>query len=193
MNNTIALNRELINSRASNAVIGVAFFILATALGAYVRIPVPGTPVPITLQTFFVVLSGAALGKRLGILSQAGYIFLGALGFPVFQGYSFGIAHIFGPTGGYLAGFMAASYITGKMLENKNAGLLKIIASFATGNAALYTLGVLWLMLIYRISIINAVAIGVLPFVAVEAAKIFIAAFIYRKIADRSRNIFSQR
>lgn len=191
MNNTLALNREVVNSRSLNAAIGVMFFVLATALGAYVRIPVPGTPIPITLQTFFVVLSGAVLGKKLGLASQAAYISLGAIGCPVFQGYASGVAHIFGPTGGYLIGFMAASFLTGKMLEKRRPNIFKIIISFVAGNIALYTMGVLWLMFIYRMNFISAAAIGVLPFLAVEAVKIAAAAIIYQKISVRSKNIFS--
>jgi len=191
MNNAVALRANIINNRTMDAVIGVTFFIIATTLGAYIRIPVPGTPVPITLQTFFVVLSGAVLGSRLGLCSQIGYILLGAIGLPVFQGYASGIAHIFGPTGGYLAGFMAASFLIGKILEKESRNIFKIVASFAIGNFTLYALGTLWLMLIYRISFANAILIGVLPFFTIELAKIFLAAVIYSKISHRSKAIFS--
>jgi Uncharacterized conserved protein len=191
MNNAIALKVNIVSNKTIDAVIGVTFFIIATALGAYIRIPVPGTPVPITLQTFFVVLSGAVLGSRLGLFSQAGYILLGAVGLPVFQGYASGYAHIFGATGGYLAGFMAASFIAGKILGKESQDLLKITASFAVGNIVIYTLGILWLMFIYHISFINAILIGVLPFFTVELAKIFLAAVVYSKISHRSKTIFS--
>jgi biotin transport system substrate-specific component len=191
MNNTMALRAGIISNKTVDAIIGVTFFIIATTLGAYIRIPVPGTPVPITLQTFFVVLSGAVLGSRLGIFSQAGYIFLGAIGLPVFQGYASGTAHILGPTGGYLVGFMAASFLTGKILEGESRNLFKITASFAIGNAVLYSLGIIWLMLIYRINLVSAIAIGVLPFFTVELAKIFLAAVVYSKISHRSKTIFS--
>jgi biotin transport system substrate-specific component len=187
----MALRASTINNKTLDAAIGVTFFIIATALGAYIRIPVPGTPVPITLQTFFVVLSGAVLGSRLGLFSQAGYIFLGAIGLPVFQGYGFGVAHILGPTGGYMIGFMAASFLTGRILEKESHNLFKIAASFAIGNVVLYALGILWLMLIYRISFVNAILIGVLPFFTVELAKIFLAAIVYSKISHRSKAIFS--
>ena len=187
----LSYDREVSGSKTFNSVIGVVFFVLATALGAYVRIPVPGSPVPITLQTFFVLLSGAILGKRLGVLSQAAYIFLGAAGLPIFQGYAFGVSHIFGPTGGYLVGFMAASFLTGKMLEKGTSVFYKILASFIVASAVLYTLGVLWLISIYRISLVNAVAIGVLPFISVEIVKVLTAAFLYRRIEARSKSIFS--
>ncbi len=191
MNSVVALRANTIRNKTVDAVIGVTFFIIATTLGAYIRIPVPGTPVPITLQTFFVVLSGAVLGSRLGLFSQAGYIFLGAAGLPVFQGYAFGYSHILGPTGGYLIGFMAASFLVGKILEKEREDLFKITASFAIGNVVLYTLGIIWLMLIYKISFVNAILIGVLPFFTIELAKIFLAAVVYSKISHRSKTIFS--
>lgn len=191
MNNTIALDRDIINSNRLNTVIGIVFFVLATAFGAYIRIPVPGTPVPITLQTFFVVLSGAVLGKRSAPLSQASYIFLGAMGLPIFQGYGFGTAHVFGPTGGYLAGFVAASYLVGKLLEKEASNPLKIAAALIAGNILLYSLGITWLILLYKISLFNAITIGLMPFLAAEAVKISAAALIYRAIAKRSKSIFS--
>jgi len=191
MNNTIALNRDIITSKSLNAVIGVAFFALATAFGAYIRIPVPGTPIHMTLQTFFVALSGAVLGRKLGALSQASYIFLGLIGLPVFQGYGSGPAYVFGPTGGYLAGFMAASFVIGRMLQKNALSAHKIAVSFITGNAILYSFGVAWLMIIYRVSFINAVNMGLIPFLAAEAVKVFAAAFIYHAIASRSKSIFS--
>ena len=110
-------NKDIVNNRKLTAVIGVVFFILATALGAYIRIPVHGSPVPITLQTFFVLLAGAVLGKKLGFYSQAGYLLAGISGLPMFQGTSLGISYLLGPTGGYLIGFMACAFITGFIIS----------------------------------------------------------------------------
>jgi biotin transport system substrate-specific component len=193
MNRTHTLyhNHEVINNKALNAIIGVSFFILATAFGAYVRIPVPGTPVPITLQTFFVVLAGAVLGKKLGSASQLGYVMLGILGLPAFQGCAFGLAHLAGPTGGYLAGFAAAGFVVGKMLEGAKPSMGRIAASFIAGNIAIYSLGVLWLVIGYKYQIMNALFVGVAPFVPAEMGKVAAAVLVYSKIAPRSKEIFS--
>jgi len=191
MNNTMALQRDLTGSRGLDHIIGVLFFISAMALGAYVRIPLPGTPVPMTLQTLFVMLSGAILGKRLGLASQALYIFLGVAGLPVFQGYGAGAAHLFGPTGGYLAGFALSSYLTGVLLKSDAAGPYKIAASFIAGAAAIYGCGIAWLMALYRIPFADAIRIGLIPFIAAETVKISAAAIIYRRVARRSKSIFS--
>ncbi|MCX5726738.1 MAG: biotin transporter BioY, partial [Candidatus Saganbacteria bacterium] len=78
--------KEIVVSPVACGVIGVFGFIILTAAGAFVRIPLPFTPVPLTLQTFFVLLAGAVLGRKLGLLSQAGYVILGMLGLPIFAG-----------------------------------------------------------------------------------------------------------
>jgi biotin transport system substrate-specific component len=82
-----------------------------TAVGAYVHIPLG--PVPIVLQNLFVLLAGLLLGSRWGAISIGIYLLVGAIGIPVFAGAKGGIAHFMGPTGGYLFGFLLASYITG--------------------------------------------------------------------------------
>ncbi len=183
-------NKNIINSRKLTCVIGVVFFILATALGAYVRIPVHGSPVPITLQTFFVILAGAVLGKRLGFYSQIGYILAGAAGLPIFQGASFGAAYLLGPTGGYLIGFAACAFVVGRMIDRAGSNIVSIIAVFALGSLVIYASGVLWLVSIYKMSPISAISAGALPFIPGDIAKIALAGLIYSRISKRSKQIF---
>lgn len=186
----IALRREVTDNPAVNAVIGVSLFVLAMALGAYVRIPVPGSPVPITLQTFFVLLSGAFLGRRLGAASQLGYIALGAMGLPIFQGYAFGLAHIFGPTGGYLAGFVIAAAFIGSVTKKETLTPGQTIAAFAIADAIIHISGALWLFYTYRFGVTNAFSVGILPFIPGEIVKIAFAVSIYRVFRPRAREIF---
>ena len=186
----IGYNHELINNRSINAAIGVIFFIIATALGAYVRIPINGSPVPITLQTFFVILSGALMGGRLGLYSQLGYLLLGAAGLPIFQGLSCGMAVLLGPTGGYIVGFIFAAYFVGSILERRPFGIIPIILSFILGSLIIYAFGIAWLILLYRVSVSSAVSIGVLPFVPGDIIKILAAAMIYSRVSKRARDIF---
>src|SRR5882762_10276910 len=91
-------------------------FSLLTALVA--QIVIPAGPVPITGQTFAVLLTGALLGSRLGAMAMIVYLIEGASGLPFFYGGTFGIAHLLGPTGGYLVAFPAAAYITGAFAEH---------------------------------------------------------------------------
>jgi biotin transport system substrate-specific component len=91
------LRKEIILNKTLCRVIGIAVFIILTSLGAFVRIPLPFSPVPLTLQTFFVLLGGALLGSNLGALSQLSYIFLGVLGLPVFSGAGSGLSYFWAP------------------------------------------------------------------------------------------------
>lgn len=187
----LTCNKEMISDRRISAALGVLFFVMATALGAYARIPVKGSPVPITLQTFFVILSGAVLGKRLGLFSQTAYLFLGVLGFPLFEGRSFGFLHLLGPTGGYLFGFIVAAYLVGFMTESKKNEPIHAAASFIFGSLVIYFFGALWLNLFFKANLIDAISIGVLPFIPGDIVKVFVAAAIYTRISRRSKAIFS--
>ena len=184
------LTRELTLGIALTRAIGVFCFILLTAIGAYVRIPLAFTPVPITLQTFFVLLSGAVLGRRLGPLSQAGYLLLGALGLPVFSPIGLGLC---GPTGGYLLGFMAASWIVAQVLDKRSQrDIPTLSAAMILGTfLGIYLFGVLGLSLYLHSGLIKAAALGILPFLPGDALKIILAVYIAGRIGPRSREIFA--
>jgi biotin transport system substrate-specific component len=158
-----------------------------TAVGAYIMIPVP--PVPITMQTFFVILAGALLGGYLGAMSQVVYILLGVIGLPVFTGGKAGIGVFIGPTGGYLIGFVVGAFIIGKLTSLKrDPGLLWLISSMTAGMAVLYTLGIIQLMLVGKLSFIKAISVGLLPPLPGDIIKIVVAALICRKIRARIFN-----
>lgn len=107
-----------------------ALFAALTAAVAWFKIPLPFTPVPITLQTLVVLLSGAMLGAYYGALSMIIYLVLGAIGLPVFAGGSSGIGALLGPTGGYLFSYPVAAFAIGKMLEKKKLDRLLKYFSF---------------------------------------------------------------
>jgi len=172
----LSKSKEVIQGRACEKAVLVAGFALLTALGAYIRIPLPFTPVPITLQTFFVILSGAILGKRLGFLAQASYVLVGVLGLPVFQGYNAGFLYLAGPTGGYLIGFIAAAYITG-FLAGRNAAL-----AMSMGVLAIYAFGVFWLAVGYGAGFAKATELGFLPFIPGAILKLAAALSVYKAI-----------
>lgn len=184
------LNREIIVGKTACRVIGILIFITLTALGAFVRIPLPFTPVPITLQTFFVLLSGALLGSRLGVISQLSYIFLGFVGMPVFTGAGSGALYLFGPTGGYIFGFMLASFFTGKFinLSRHNLFLTFVILCFA--DFILLSSGVIWLKLLFGYSWKKLLFIGFIPFLPGDLGKALAAAVIYLKLKVRLKEIF---
>ncbi|MEE8638316.1 MAG: biotin transporter BioY, partial [Candidatus Margulisiibacteriota bacterium] len=184
-------DREFILNRTTYAVIGVVSFIALTVAGAYIRIPLPFSPVPITLQTFIVLLAGALLGRKLGSLSQAGYLLIGIFGLPVFSGGLYGFARLFGPTGGYLMGFVLAVYVIGKLLgRDDEASFAKIVAAMLVGLAILFTLGTIQLALVMHISMQKAVALGVLPFIPGDIIKLFAAAAIYQRVQKQTRALY---
>lgn len=113
--------------KSAKSTVLCAFFSALIIVGAYIRIPIP--PVPITLQTFFVILSGFVIGARCGMISVLVYIVLGLVGLPVFAGGAGGIGYVLTPTFGYLLGFAAAACIAGSCRANTYKGLLAAAAS----------------------------------------------------------------
>ncbi|MHC1609263.1 MAG: biotin transporter BioY [Candidatus Methanofastidiosia archaeon] len=168
----------------------VALFATLTAIGAFIHIPLP--LVPITLQTFFVLLSGLVLGKRLGALSQLCYVGMGAVGLPVFAGGTSGLGIIAGPTGGYIVGFVFAAYIAGAIMEggktiiskftNKHNVVLIDIAALMAGIVTIYAIGILQLMNFTGMGLYAALKVGVIPFIAGDVIKAGLAFSVARKI-----------
>lgn len=181
--------KELVTNRAVISFTGIAIFILLTWLGAYIYIPLQGTPVPITMQTLFVFLSGALLGRKSGPLSQAAYTLLGLTGMPIFIAGGFGILHLLGPTGGYILGFTAASYIIGRILSRQD-NIISIITAFTAGAAVIFTLGAGWLAFGLGLGIKKALYAGVLPFLPGCLIKMAIATVITKTCIRRAKELF---
>ena len=164
-------------------ILSVALFSALTAIGSIIRIPIPFSPVPITLQTLFTYMSGAVLGGSLGALSQLIYILVGISGLPVFAGGNAGPSVLIGPTGGYLVGFVAGAFVIGKMTEaKKNPGFLWLLTCMMVGTAIIYTSGVIQLMNYMKIGLDKAIIIGVTPFIAWDVLKMLVAAYTTHRI-----------
>ncbi len=178
--------------RAVSCIIGVVAFVVMTALGAYVRIPLPWTPVPITLQTFFVQLAGATLGPTLGPVSQAVYLLTGAAGFPVFAGGGSGLFHLLrGVTTGYLIGFVMATALVGRLVRlRSDPGFLWILGSMAAGSLVVYACGISWLGWSLGLSLQSAVTQGMLPFLVGDVVKTCAAAGLFRSYRRCARIVF---
>jgi len=152
--------------------VAAAFFI---ALCAQAAIRVPFSPVPITGQTFGVLLVGALLGSRRGALSVLAYLAEGAAGLPVFAGGGSGVAWLAGPTGGYLFGFVVAAWVVGRLCEQAwNRRVAGAALVMLAGNAVIYLFGLLWLARFVGID--KVLALGLVPFVAGDLLKIALAA-----------------
>jgi len=148
---------------------------LFVAVLAQVKIVLPFTPVPLTGQTFAVLLIGAALGSRRGAASMALYIALGALGLPVFAGGEAGLAYLSGATLGYLVGFVMAAYVIGLLAERGlERNVRTSIIPFLVGTVLIYVCGVAWLSVVMG-SLSKAIAAGLLPFLIGDAIKLSVA------------------
>ncbi len=157
-----------------------------TAVGAYIYVPIG--PVPIILSTLFVILSGLLLGSRWGLTSMALYLLVGAIGLPVFAGGKGGFAHFMGPTGGYLFGYLFASWITGFISERSRGRMMVDIFAVIIGSLVLYAVGVPWLKMVTQMSWTKALMVGVLPFLigdAIKASAVVILARSVRPILKR--------
>jgi len=152
-------------------VVGGAAFV---GLCAQVAIPLPFTPVPLTLQTFAVLLVGASLGSLRGVLSMLLYVVAGVAGVPWFsQGESgFALASF-----GYILGFIVAAYIVGRLAERgATHSVLRTAGLMVVGNLAIFAVGVTWLKFAIDVTWIEAFTLGVLPFLLGDAIKIAAAA-----------------
>ncbi|PLX38104.1 MAG: biotin transporter BioY [Hyphomicrobiales bacterium] len=161
-------------TRGHSALRAVALVIAGTALLTLsAKIQVPFWPVPMTMQTFVVLMLGAVYGPRLGVATVLAYLAEGAIGLPVFAGGG-GLAYMAGPTGGYLAGFIASAALVGMLAQRGfDRRPLTTLVAFSAGTTVLYGLGLAWLSMLFGIE--NAFALGVVPFVPAEAAKIALA------------------
>lgn len=154
-----------------------ALVILASA---QIVIPVPGSPVPVTGQTFGVLLVGGALGFRRGLASVALYVLVGAIGLPFFAEGKGGVNVILGATGGYLVGFIVAGALVGRLAElGWDRRMIGAIAAIAIGNIVIYLIGVPWLVAVAHYDLGTGIAKGVLPFLVGDAVKLLLAAIAF--------------
>lgn len=163
----------------SSAVRNVTLILLGSwlvALFAQVEIPLPFSPVPITGQTFAVLLVGALLGSKRGAAAMLAYIAQGAAGLPFFAGGASGFGILTGATAGYLAGFVVAAYVIGLLAERGMERNFKTsIVPFLVGTIIIYAFGVTWLSIIVG-SFGKAIELGLLPFVVGDIIKLIAAA-----------------
>lgn len=169
------------SARALARAARILAFVCFTAVAAQLAVPLPFTPVPVTMQTLFVVLAGLTLGARDGFYALASYLALGLAGAPVFAGFSFGPAAILGPTGGYLVSFPAAALVSGFLFER--LGPSRFAAFFASlcGMILILAGGAFYLSFIAGLPFGQTAAFAILPFLAVDLAKAVIAALLSKR------------
>lgn len=168
------------SSNQLRMVVYASLFAALTAVGAFLAIPIG--PVPIVLQNMFVFLAGLLLGGRWGLASVALYLLAGTCGLPVFAGGLGGIGRFFGPTGGYLIGYLPAVFIIGKISARSQPKMVFDILAMVCGSAVLYACGLIVLKIVTGMTPAKAIAVGMLPFLIGDALKIVAAAIIARTL-----------
>jgi biotin transport system substrate-specific component len=165
--------------RISNWLRDLSLILLGSLFVAlFARIEIPMQPVPITGQTFAVLLVGALLGSKRGAAAMAVYIFEGAIGLPFFAGGASGMGILTGATAGYLLGFIGAAYVIGLLAEKGlERSVRTSIIPFSVGTLIIYILGIAWLSVVLG-SLSQAVQYGLLPFLIGDAIKLIAAALV---------------
>lgn len=163
-----------------------SLFVALITVGSYIVIPLPFSPVPIALQSGFVILAGLLLTGRWAVGSVAVYLLLGALGLPLFAGGTGGMGHLLGPTGGYLLGYLPAVMVTALITGDS---LLRRVLAGTTGSLVVYCVGVPWLALVQGLTPAQAVSFGMLPFLPGDALKVIAAALL----AGSARSLLQSR
>lgn len=160
-----------------------AAFAALIAAGAFVSIPLPFSPVPLTLQTLFVLLVGLALPPRWAAIPPMIYLGVGAVGLPVFSAGTAGIGPLLGPTGGYLIGFLPATVVTSLVSQaGTGTSVRRDVLAATLGTAIVYALGVTRLALTPAVSLSDALLTGLLPFLPGDVLKIAAAVVSIRAV-----------
>lgn len=152
-----------------------AVFAALIAVCAQIQIPLP--PIPVNLALLAVHLSSALLGARAAAGAAAAYALLGAMGLPVFSGMTGGPGVLFGPTGGFILGYMLSAAVTARLLPGRR-GYLRTCLAMAAGTACCYAAGLAWFMLLTGADFTAAVGVCVGPFLPGDAVKVMVAAVV---------------
>lgn len=162
-------------------------FAALTAICSWISIPLGFTPVPMNLATMAVFMAGGLLGAKYGAISLAVYGLVGAVGVPVFAGFRGGFSVIAGPTGGFIAGYIAAAFVVGLLVsaayERGNAlRTLIIVLAMVAGLAVCYSFGTAWFMISTHSKFVPALMACVIPFLPGEAIKIIAGTILVKKL-----------
>lgn len=150
-----------------------------TAACAQITFYLPWSAVPITGQTFAVLLSGAALGANRGAAAMALYLVLGMVGVPVYAGGDHGVSVVFGATGGYIVGFLIAGWVVGRLAEARmDRTPMRAMPAFLIGSAIVYAVGVPWLAIATHTTLGAAIGDGLTPFIPGDIVKAAAAAAV---------------
>ena len=149
-----------------------------TCILAPMALPIPVSPVPISLTNLVIFFMAYILGTKLSVVSYVLYLLLGTVGLPVFSGFSGGVGKLLGPTGGYLIGFIFLALISGLFVDKFPKNRILAVVGMIIGMAVTYIFGTEWLAIQLKMSFVAALSVGVIPYLAGDAAKIIIAIIV---------------
>lgn len=159
-----------------------AFFASLTAVLAYISIPLPFSPVPVTGQTAGVMLAGYLLTGGQALLSQIIYILMGVIGIPVFSGGRAGIGILAGPSGGFIWGFLPAAYFLGRKLRGNQSKYKKFFVLLVGGILLIYFFGAVQMMIVLDLGLGEVLVSGLLPYIPGDIFKIIFVLMVGSKI-----------
>lgn len=176
---TVAVDNQKIRTKQ---MVLIALMTAVTCVLGPLSIPLPFSPVPISLTNFAIFLAIFILGMKNGTISFIIYLLLGAVGVPVFSSFRGGLQVLAGPTGGYLIGFIFLALIMGFALDHFDRKLVPTIIGMIIGMAVCYAFGTVWLAKLLSLSFKEGLMMGVIPYLPGDAAKIIIAAIVGPKL-----------
>ena len=179
---TVAVDNQKIRTKQ---MVLIALMTAVTCVLGPLSIPLPFSPVPISLTNFAIFLAIFVLGMKSGTISFIIYLLLGAIGVPVFSSFRGGLQVLAGPTGGYLIGFIFLALIMGFALEHFDRKLVPTII----GMVVCYAFGTVWIAKLLSLSFKEGLMMGVIPYLAGDVAKIIIAAIVGPKLYGATQKI----
>lgn len=183
---TVAVDNQKIKTKQ---MVLIALMTAVTCVLGPLSIPLPFSPVPISLTNFAIFLAIFVLGMKNGTISFIIYLLLGAVGVPVFASFRGGLQVLAGPTGGYLIGFIFLALIMGFALDHFDRKLVPTIIGMIIGMAVCYAFGTVWLAKLLSLSFKEGLMMGVIPYLAGDVAKIIIAAIVGPKLYGATQKI----
>lgn len=183
---TVAVDNQKIKTKQ---MVLIALMTAVTCVLGPLSIPLPFSPVPISLTNFAIFLAIFVLGMKNGTISFIIYLLLGAVGVPVFSSFRGGLQVLAGPTGGYLIGFISLALIMGFALDHFDRKLVPTIIGMIIGMAVCYAFGTVWLAKLLSLSFKEGLMMGVIPYLAGDVAKIIIAAIVGPKLYGATQKI----
>ena len=182
-------NSTTTNKFSTRRLVLIALITAITCILAPLAIPIPVSPVPISLTNLVIMISIYVLGWKDATISYIVYLLLGLVGLPVFSGFTGGLGKIAGPTGGYLVGFIFLTVIAGLCVDKFPKNRVIAVVGMIIGMAITYIFGTEWLAIQLKMTFVAALSVGVIPYLVGDAVKIIIAIIVGPVLRSRLNNL----